>query len=112
MLETTVYTKDIRNNKVYSTTGKLYAAAGSIDVNMVDVYKYVTAGSNSAADLDGGLRIDCEYWPENSVFWLRSPWPLNTNIVNVLVGDAQSPDNYVRTQHIFGLGQCSIAPAF
>ena len=66
MNNTTVYTNDIKNNSVYSTTNKLYLAYG------VGRDLHVTVGKNASDSLNNGLRIDIDYWG-GSAFWLRSP---------------------------------------
>lgn len=74
MKETTIYTNDIKNQTQYALTDKLYAAYGEQDRN----YTYVTVGSNKSDDLNGGLRIDREYWggPDKNKhhYWLRAPY--------------------------------------
>lgn len=66
MQETTVWTRDERNKTNYSTTDILYAVYGGNDGE-----KYIIAGANSSSSLNGGLRIDEEYWID-SLFWLRN----------------------------------------
>jgi hypothetical protein len=78
MLNTTVYTMDTKNNMIYSTSDKLYAAYGVLN------NRYITVGANSADNLEGGIKIQIK---ENNVnapaespyakyicsYWLRSP---------------------------------------
>lgn len=78
MNETTVYTNDTKNNSVYSTTDKLYLAYGDYDDD-----QYITVGTNSSASLNGGLRIDMDYWG-NRDLWLRAPY---------MKDDIASPEN-------------------
>lgn len=72
--ETTIYTDDMKNNSVYSTTDKLYFAYGD-----QEDYNHITVGKNSANDLNDGLRIDPSYWGESvlELFWIRSPFVSN-----------------------------------
>ena len=72
--ETTIYTDDTKNNSVYSTADKLYLAYGD-----QEDYNHITAGKNSANDLNDGLRIDPSYWGESvlELFWIRSPFVSN-----------------------------------
>lgn len=67
MNDTTIYTNHTNNTYVYSTTDKLYLAYGDHEVD-----EYITVGTNSAEDLDSGLRITNNYWG-NKRFWLRAP---------------------------------------
>ena len=66
MNNTTIYTNDIKNNSVYSTTDKLYLAYGDYDET------HITVGTNSKDSLNNGLRVDMDYWG-NGPFWLRAP---------------------------------------
>ena len=66
MNNTTIYTNDIKNNSVYSTTDKVYLAYG--DYNET----HITVGTNSKDSLNNGLRVDMDYWG-NGPFWLRAP---------------------------------------
>ena len=72
--ETTIYTDDMKNNSVYSTTDKLYLAYGD-----QEDYNHITVGKNSANDLNDGLRIDPSYWGKSvlELFWIRSPFVSN-----------------------------------
>jgi len=76
MKNTTVYTKDLKNNKIYSTSDKLYGAYGA------DSGKYVTVGVNSTGNLNGGIKIaitsndapsGSPYTSGIGMFWLRAP---------------------------------------
>ena len=64
--ETTVTSKDIKNNVDYTTTDKLYAASFNGKYN----YSRNTSITVGATDM---LIIDKEYW--KGLFWLRSPDP-------------------------------------
>lgn len=66
MNATTIYTYDLKNNSVYSTTDKLYLAYGD------EKDTYITVGKNSASALNNGLHIDMPYW--NADFFLRAPY--------------------------------------
>lgn len=66
MNNTTIYTNDIKNNSVYSTTDKLYLAYGDYSET------HITVGTNSKDSLNNGLRVDMDYWG-NGPFWLRAP---------------------------------------
>ena len=80
MQGTTVYTKDNKSKKVYSTTDKLYLAYGSGT-------SHVTVGTNSSDELSSGLSIDKAYWGSNT-FWLRNPKePIWVDSVDVEVVD-------------------------
>lgn len=70
MNPTVVYTEDIKNGVVYSTTDKLYLAYGLLRVN---IDKFIIVGANSSDSLNDGLRVDKRYWGKH-VFWLRSPY--------------------------------------
>ena len=67
MKETTVYTSDTKNNKVYSTTDKLYLAHASSPRATT-----IFVGANSAGNLDSGLGVNSKYWAGD--FWLRTPY--------------------------------------
>ncbi len=69
MNNTTIYTNDIKNSSVYSTTDKLYLAYG----DFVDKW-HITVGTNSVDDLNNGLRIDDKYWGQKSnPYFARTP---------------------------------------
>lgn len=76
MLSATVYTNDMKNNSIYSTNDKLYAAYG----DYTD-YNCITVGSNSADNLNCGIKIGLtsDTAPSDSPytscrwFWLRLP---------------------------------------
>lgn len=64
--DTTIYTRDSKNNSIYSTTDKLYPAYADPRTGIV------TVGKNSSTDLSGGLEI-CRSYQVQSDFWLRTP---------------------------------------
>lgn len=75
MNNTIIYTYDVGNYTTfptYSTTDTLYLAYGSNEGNDNE---YIMVGTNSAASLNDGLRIDRSYWGNNDQFWLRAPNP-------------------------------------
>lgn len=74
MNETTIYTKDLKNDTVYSTKDKLYLAYR-------ETVDYITVGANESdmQNLNSGLRVDMDYWGEH-VFWLRTPYDEGSTI--------------------------------
>lgn len=98
MNDTTIYTNDTKNSRVYSTKEKLYLAYG------IYRYAYITVGTNNQQSLSNGLRIDVGYLG-NSPFWLRKP-----------VGDISGaglvafPDSYVDNRNVFS--EYALVPAF
>lgn len=70
MKNTTIYTDDIRNRMVYSTTDKLYLAYGAFSAGNVN---FITVGENSPGGLNDGLRVERRYWGKSG-FWLRAPY--------------------------------------
>ena len=74
MNQTTIYTDDDKNNRVYSTTDKLYLAYGKHGD------RYITVGKNGMENnhesLNTALRVDNSYWFYNENFWLRAPYIL------------------------------------
>lgn len=70
MMDTKIYTKDLKNGDTYYTEDKLYLAhAGALSD------KYITVGENASDDLNSGLRVDKNYWGDvgnGGEFWLRS----------------------------------------
>lgn len=57
MKKTTIYTNDTHNDKVYSTEDTMYLPyAKTSDPS------YITVGANSPDDLNGGLKVDKNYW--------------------------------------------------
>ncbi|MDO4663690.1 MAG: hypothetical protein Q4A59_02270 [Erysipelotrichaceae bacterium] len=78
MKDTTVYTKDALDGRVYSTTDKLYLAYDrSLDVQLI------TVGKNTSVSLYNGLCINKSYWENSGPFWLRAPSPLGSKSVLV-----------------------------
>lgn len=70
MNETKIYTNDMKNKSVYFTKDRLYLAYGDLSVGN---NQHITVGTNSAGNLNDGLRIDISYWWED--FNLRAPHP-------------------------------------
>lgn len=110
MNHTTIYTDDIKNDKVYTTTDKLYLAYGLFSA---DGRESITVGANSHDGLKDGLRVEMRYWGKR-VFWLRSPYP-SIRISAGVVNDS----NYVRVVwpgHGVGVDNvshsCAVVPAF
>lgn len=91
MQETMIYTNDIKNSSIYSTTDRLYAAYGDYDDD-----EYITVGANSADNLNDGLKVSLKTGPYAfgfNYFWLRAP--LYDNSDSALVA---FPSNYVVTR--------------
>ncbi len=66
MYNTTVKTKDTKNNVTYTTTDKLYALAAD---GYGSSYKTIKAGSDNSTVL-----AMSNYWSSGDGFWLRSPY--------------------------------------
>ncbi|MFR6537633.1 MAG: hypothetical protein ACLUP2_06205 [Lachnospiraceae bacterium] len=66
MNNTTVKTKDTKNNVTYTTTDKLYALAAD---GYGSSYKTIKAGSDNSTVL-----AMSNYWSSGDWFWLRSPY--------------------------------------
>lgn len=104
MTVTKVYTNDIKNSSVYSTTNKLYLAYGDYNDNN---NQYITVGANQAGNLNNGLRIDKYYWG-NSAFWLRATYkPYFSYISDALIAN---PDCCVSHDYVYD--HYALVPAF
>ncbi|MDE6952972.1 MAG: DUF5011 domain-containing protein, partial [Erysipelotrichales bacterium] len=98
MKESTIYTYDSKNNKVYSTTNKLYLPYGKSGDN------YFTVGINNPNDLNTGLRIDTNYWPILET-WTRAPHTSDYSVVSKKSSSKSLNDILVTSKY-------SIVPAF
>ena len=104
MTVTKVYTNDIKNSSVYSTTNKLYLAYGDYNDNN---NQYITVGANQAGNLNNGLRIDKYYWG-NSAFWLRATYmPYFSYSSDALIAN---PDCCVSHDYVYD--HYALVPAF
>lgn len=66
---TTIYTEDMKNNTVYSTTDILYLPYGMFGE------KSITIGANSPEDLNSGI----SFFPDGYSMWLRAPHQRHNN---------------------------------
>lgn len=66
---TTIYTEDMKNHTVYSTTDILYLPYGMLGE------KSITIGANSPEDLNSGIN----FFPDGYGMWLRAPHPRHNN---------------------------------
>lgn len=111
MKDTTVYTKDTKNDSVYSTTNKLYLAYGNYgnlsdlsDLPDLSEFSHIMVGTNSSDNLSGGLRVDRNYWTGRGAFWLRMPnWFIN-NWAMLASGESMFSDKVSR--------EADLVPAF
>ena len=77
MQETIIHTNDLKNDSIYSTTDRLYAAYGDFDAPNDT---YITVGANGKDSLSGGLKVSLTTGPyahgnsEQDGFWLREPY--------------------------------------
>lgn len=64
MRPTTIYTEDMKNNTVYSTTDILYLPYGEFGD------EYITIGANSPEELNSGI----SFYTDDTRLWLRAPY--------------------------------------
>lgn len=128
MNSTTIYTNDTKypndhpgapiEDSVYSTTERLYLPYGKMSFEDPDQWKYITVGTNEKSSLNNGLRIDKDYWMQNT--WLRAPYPReggdnDPNVSGhrgsyVLVGDKVASGGGVYRWPV--TNECGAFPAF
>lgn len=84
MRDTVVYTHEYKDNNIYSTKDKLYAA--NVDVGSSDP-AYITVGTNTSDNLNGGLRVKLDpAYCITDLFWLRARGEADENARVVLRG--------------------------
>lgn len=109
MNETTIYTDDLKNSSVYSTTNKLYLAYGYEDKSIWD--EYITVGENSSKDLNNGLRIDNNYWGKGDL-WLRAPHLSDPHRYARIAQPKPTMYNKIIVYYRFVNSQIALVPAF
>ncbi len=109
MNETTIYTDDLKNSSVYSTTNKLYLAYGYEDKSVWD--EYITVGENSSKDLNNGLRIDNNYWGKGDL-WLRAPHLSDPHRYARIAQTKPTMYNKIIVYYQFVNSQIALVPAF
>lgn len=109
MNETTIYTDDLKNSSVYSTTNKLYLAYGYEDKSIWD--EYITVGENSSKDLNNGLRIDNNYWGKDDL-WLRAPHLSDPHRYARIAQPKPTMYNKIIVYYRFVNSQIALVPAF
>ena len=105
MKNTTVVTDDTKNDTTYATTDKLYAGYGDFELGDDN---YITVGTNSAENLNGGLRIELKSggpYTEGASFWLRAPYKYGT--YGALKADPKIAVNVYTITY-----DCAIVPVF
>lgn len=115
MSDTTVYTHDLKNNSVYSTTDKLYIPYGKIAEGYDNKYDYITVGANSSENLDEGLRIYSAYWQAlqpMQKFWLREPYDNGRQAYYDILVAFKKENDPSNTDYIASDSNISINPAF
>ena len=100
MKDTTIYTNDLKNGNIYSTTDKLYLAYADANDGQC-----ITVGTNSQNSLNNGLRIDKSYWGNSGDFWLRAPTMGHSRLA--MIAD---PSGYLYDYAV--LNTCALVPAF